>query len=135
MSSDSSKPPAAPGLYVVTNNPQQAAIDLFHCDLELVPAWARIVSDVSGNYRGTDDNSTVAIPTDEASIFPVGASNVFKKFVSPADEFMPFVNTKGQDVYAMNIVDKDRESWAKGELYSYPLYMCVQPQVLRRATL
>ncbi|NSY21895.1 major capsid protein [Agrobacterium vitis] len=87
------------------------------------------------NYRGTDDNSTVAIPTDEASIFPVGASNVFKKFVSPADEFMPFVNTKGQDVYAMNIVDKDREAWAKGELYSYPLYMCVQPQVLRRATL
>ncbi|MVA17426.1 major capsid protein [Agrobacterium vitis] len=87
------------------------------------------------NYRGTDDNSTVAIPTDEASIFPVGASNVFKKFVSPADEFMPFVNTKGQDVYAMNIVDKERESWAKGELYSYPLYMCVQPQVLRRATL
>ncbi|MVA55968.1 hypothetical protein [Agrobacterium vitis] len=55
MSSASSKPPAAPVLYVVTNNPQQAAIDLFHCDLELVPAWARIVSDVS---------AIAAIPTD-----------------------------------------------------------------------
>ncbi|MUO69187.1 hypothetical protein [Agrobacterium vitis] len=55
MSSASSKQPAAPGLYVVTNKPQAAAIDLFHCDLELVPAWARIVSDVSG---------IPAIPTD-----------------------------------------------------------------------
>ncbi|MCE6073408.1 hypothetical protein FS799_00870 [Agrobacterium vitis] len=55
MSSASSKPPTAPGLYVVTNRPQAAAIDLFHCDLELVPAWARIVSDVSG---------IPAIPTD-----------------------------------------------------------------------
>ncbi|MUO77646.1 hypothetical protein [Agrobacterium vitis] len=55
MSSASVKPSAAPGLYVVTNKPQAAAIDLFHCDLELVPAWARIVSDVSG---------IPAIPTD-----------------------------------------------------------------------
>lgn len=85
------------------------------------------------NYRGTDDASTVAIGADEAKFFPVGASDVFKKFMSPADEFMPFVNTKGQDVYAMNIIDKDREAWTKGELYSYPLYMCVKPQVLRKA--
>lgn len=84
------------------------------------------------NYRGTDDNSTVAIDPDEAKFFPVGARDVFKKFMSPADEFMPFVNTKGQDTYAMNIIDKDREAWTKGELYSYPLYMCVKPQVLRK---
>ncbi|TRL35500.1 major capsid protein [Rhizobium straminoryzae] len=85
------------------------------------------------NYRGTDDNSTVAIGADEARFFPVGATDVFKKFVSPADEFAPFVNTKGQDVYAMNIADKDRQSWVKGELYSYPLYMCMKPQCLRKS--
>ncbi|WP_414901174.1 major capsid protein [Rhizobium cremeum] len=85
------------------------------------------------NYRGTDDNSTVAIGSDEAKFFPVGAKDVFKKFVSPANEFMPFIGTKGQDVYAMNIEDKDRQAWVKGELYSYPLYMCVKPQVLRKA--
>ncbi|MVA28724.1 hypothetical protein [Agrobacterium vitis] len=71
MSSDSSKPPAAPGLYVVTNNPQQAAIDLFHCDLELVPAWARIVSDVSG---------IPAIPTDAKVINRwYGAGGLFEQ--------------------------------------------------------
>ncbi|MBB4005824.1 hypothetical protein [Allorhizobium taibaishanense] len=35
------------GLFVCTDNPQQAAIDLFRCDPELVPAWAKIVSDVA----------------------------------------------------------------------------------------
>lgn len=84
------------------------------------------------NYRGTDDNSTVAIDPDEVKFFPVGAKDVFKKFMAPANEFMPFVGTKGQDVYAMNILDRDREAWAKGELYSYPLYMCVRPQALRK---
>lgn len=84
------------------------------------------------NYRGTDDNSTVAIPVGEAKFFPAKARGVFKKFVAPANEFMPFVGTKGQDTYAMNIIDKDREAWTKGELYSYPLYMCVQPDVLQK---
>ena len=84
------------------------------------------------NYRGTDDGSTIAIPSDEARFFPVGATDVFKKFMSPADEFMPFVNTKGQDTYALNVVDKDRDAWTKGEQYSYPLYMCVKPQVLQK---
>ncbi|MUZ53053.1 hypothetical protein GOZ97_07545 [Agrobacterium vitis] len=58
MISASSKPPAAPGLYVVTNCPQAAAIDLFHCDLELVPAWARIVSDV-GDLAAIPTNAKV----------------------------------------------------------------------------
>ncbi|MDX3929218.1 MAG: major capsid protein [Shinella sp.] len=85
------------------------------------------------NYRGTDDNSTVAVPVDQAKFFPVGAKDVFKKAMAPA-EFGPFVNTRGQDTYALNIVDKDRQAWAKGELYSYPLYLVTLPEVLRRGT-
>jgi len=87
------------------------------------------------NYRGTDDNSTVAVPVDEAKFFPVGARGVFKKFMSPANEFMPFVNTKGQDTYAISVVDDDRQSFVKGELYSYPLYMCMRPEVLREGAI
>lgn len=86
------------------------------------------------NYRGTDDNSTVAVPTNQAKFFPVGAKDVFKKAMAPA-EFGPYVNTRGQDTYAINIVDKDRQAWTKGELYSYPLYLCTLPEVLRKATL
>lgn len=82
------------------------------------------------NYRGTDDNSTVAIGTNDAKFFPVGAKGVFKKAMAPA-EFGPYVNTLGQDLYALNIVDRDRQAWTKGELYSYPLYFCQRPDVLR----
>lgn len=85
------------------------------------------------NYRGTDDNSTVAVPTDQAKFFPVGAKDVFKQAMAPS-EFGPFVNTRGQDTYAINVVDKDRQAWTKGELYSYPLYLCTVPEVLRKAT-
>ncbi len=84
------------------------------------------------NYRGTDDNSTVAIDPDEAKFFPVGAKDVFKKAQAPA-EFGPYVNTLGQDTYAMNIPDRDRQAWTRGELYSYPLYFCQRPDVLRKA--
>ncbi|RDE07728.1 major capsid protein [Pelagibacterium lacus] len=85
------------------------------------------------NYRGTDDNSTVAIDPDEAKFFPVGARDVFKKAMAPA-EFGPYVNTLGQDVYAMNIPDRDRQAFTRGELYSYPLYFVQRPDVLRKGT-
>ena len=85
------------------------------------------------NYRGTDDNSTVAVATNEAKFFPIGANGVFKKAMAPA-EFGPFVNTLGLDSYAMNIPDRDRQAFTRGEIYSYPLYICQQPQVLRKGT-
>lgn len=86
------------------------------------------------NYRGTDDNSTVAIPTNEAKFFPVGARGFFKVAYAPA-EFAPFVNTPGRARYAMNIPDRDRQAWTRGEVYTYPLYMCTRPEALQRATL
>jgi len=86
------------------------------------------------NYRGTDDGTTVAVPTAEAKFFPIGATGVFEVAYSPL-EAAGFVNTPGQPLYAMNIPDRDRNMWVKGELYSYPLYMCSQPRVLRKGTL
>jgi hypothetical protein len=85
------------------------------------------------NYRGTDDNSTVAVDNDKAILFPVGARDVFKEVLSPA-EFDPWVNTLGQREYAFTIPDLERGAFVHGELYSYPLYMCQRPQVLRTLT-
>lgn len=82
------------------------------------------------NYRGSDDNSTVAIDPDEAKFFPVGARGVFKKAMAPA-EFGPYIGTPGQDTYMLNILDRDRQAWTRGELYSYPLYLCQRPDLLR----
>jgi len=85
------------------------------------------------NYRGTDTGSTVAIADGEAKFFPIGASGVFKKAMAPA-EFGPYVQTLGMDTYALNIPDRERQAWTRGEIYSYPLYICQQPQVLRKGT-
>ncbi len=83
------------------------------------------------NYRGTDDESTVAIGADEAHFFPVGASEMFEVAFAPA-EFGPYVNTPGLELYALSIPDRDRQAWVRTELYSYPLYICKRPEVLRR---
>ena len=84
------------------------------------------------NYRGTDDKSTVAVNNDECQFFPVGAPDAFKAGFSPA-EFLPFVNTPGQDVYAMVVPDLARQAFVRPEVYSYPLFMCTRPGMLQRA--
>lgn len=83
------------------------------------------------NYRGSDDTSTIAIPTDEVKFFPVGAPGIFKRALAPAETF-DFVNTPGKPMYIIPIFDRDRNSWWRAEVYSYPLHICTRPEVLRR---
>lgn len=85
------------------------------------------------DYRGTDDGSDIAVAAKEAKFFPVG-TDLFDHIMAPADEFMPYVGAPGQNIYSMNLVDRDRQSWVRNEQYSYPLFMCNQPGVLRKAT-
>jgi hypothetical protein len=80
------------------------------------------------NYRGTDDNSTVAIPAKKVKFFPVGAP-IFQIAHAPAERF-EFVNTPGQETYSWIVADRDRDSWADVEQYSYPLHVCLMPQAL-----
>jgi hypothetical protein len=84
------------------------------------------------NYRGTDDNSTVAIAPGQCKFYPVGGKDVFEVAQSPAETF-DFVNTPGQPSYAMLIPDRDRNAWIKPEVYSYPLHICTRPAMLQRA--
>lgn len=85
------------------------------------------------NYRGTDDASTVAVAATEAKFFPVGAQDMFKHVMAPMGT-QEFVNTPGQSVYALTVPDRERMMWVKGEIYSYPLFLCSQPRALRKAT-
>lgn len=86
------------------------------------------------NYRGTDDNSTVAVPPTKCKFFPVGASGMFAVAFSPGESF-DIVNTLGRPLYNVAIVDRERNAWVQSELYSYPLFMCLRPQVLQSARL
>ena len=80
------------------------------------------------NYRGTDDNSTVAVSSTGVRFFPVGAG-IFQVAQAPAERF-EFVNTPGQETYSWIVLDKDRDMWADVEVYSYPLHVCVLPAAL-----
>lgn len=84
------------------------------------------------NYRGSDDNSTVAVPVDKCKFYPVGGKDVFQVAWSPAETF-DFVNTPGQPSYAMLVPDRDRNAWIKPEVYSYPLHICTRPAMLQSA--
>lgn len=83
------------------------------------------------NYRGSDDNSTVAIGTDKAKFVPVNVPGLFDVAFSPC-ESMTYVNTPGKPLYSMMILDDDREMWARPEVYSYPLFICTRPAALFR---
>ena len=94
-------------------------------------AWGRF--DFGGisweNYRGTDDGE-VGISPNEVQFFPVNAG-AFEVARSPGESF-DWVNTPGLPWYALQVPDKDRNSYVDIELYSYPLYICSAPQALLR---
>lgn len=79
------------------------------------------------NYRGTDDGS-FGVNTDNCHFVPLGAG-IFRWAMSPGEK-MEHVGTMGQDVYSWIVTDKDRDSWADVEVYSYPLPVCTMPQAL-----
>lgn len=84
------------------------------------------------NYRGTDDGSTIAIGTEKARFFPVGAPDVFGLAYAPF-EAADFANTPGEDEYAIVVRDQERNFWWQPEIYSYPLHYCRAPELLFRA--
>ncbi|MGN7867783.1 major capsid protein [Paracoccus sp. 22332] len=86
------------------------------------------------NYRGTDDKSTIAVGTDKAQFFPVGARGAFKVGWAPADEFKPYLGQRGREYVGMVLADPSgRDAWDRVELYSYPLFIATRPEMLLRA--
>lgn len=85
------------------------------------------------NYRGTDDNATVAIDTDDARFFPVGIPGLYSEYYAPAD-FMDTVDSIGLPRYAKTAVDQEFGRWVKLHTQQNPLALCNRPQVLIRGT-
>lgn len=81
------------------------------------------------NYRGTDDNSTIAIATDKVKFIPVGIPGLFQEILAPYEGFGA-MNSLGLPIYVLMVWDRDRDQWARCETYSYPMYMATRPEVL-----
>lgn len=82
------------------------------------------------NYRGTDDNSTVAIGTEKVRFLPVGIPDVFQTVYSPG-ESIEMVGTMGQPRYARQVPDPSGyNEFVEIDVATYPLHMCLAPQAL-----
>ena len=79
------------------------------------------------NYRGV---GSVAIPTTQARIFPLGVPGLFKQLFSPADT-MEAVNTLGLVKYALAVPDPSgKNKFIELETQSNPITFCTRPKVL-----
>jgi hypothetical protein len=84
------------------------------------------------NYRGTDDGSTIAIDTNKAKFFPVGARGAFKVGFAPANEFKPYLNQRAREYYGLVLPDTSgRDAWDRVEIYSYPIFICTRPEMIQ----
>lgn len=104
--------------------------------LENMPGYSAIEIEniVFINYRGTDDESAIAIGSEKARFFPIGARGAFQVGWAPASEFKPYLNKRGQELYGLILEDKSgREEWDRAEVYSYPLFICTRPEMLLSA--
>lgn len=82
------------------------------------------------NYRGTDDNSTVAIGSTKCRFIPVGIPDVFQSVYSPGESF-EVVNTMGQEFYSKTVLDPSGyNEFVEIDVASYRLDMCLAPQAL-----
>jgi len=82
------------------------------------------------NFRGTADDTTIAIPDNKVIFYPVG-TDIFKVFYGPHDSFAT-VNTPGVPMYVVQTFDRDRDQWVRYENWTYPLIACLQPACLQR---
>jgi hypothetical protein len=87
-----------------------------------------------GSGASQEGGGALAIPSNEARFFPVGAPGIFQRGLAPA-ESEQWVNTLGKPEYVQMIFDRDRQEWVRAELSVYPLHICTRPEVLFSATM
>ncbi len=80
------------------------------------------------NYRGTDDNTTIAIESDKCKLIP-RYPGMFSEILAPYEAF-PEMNTPGLPEYVRTVPDMARQQFVDLEVYSYPMYVARRPDLL-----
>ncbi len=86
------------------------------------------------NYRGSTLGE-IAVPTNDAIFFPIGAQDVFDVYWAPG-ETMRDIGSEGRPEYPYIQPDVRDQMPSHVDIYlrSYPLYACIFPKALLRAT-
>lgn len=87
------------------------------------------------NYMGTDDGTTIAVETNLAYFFPIGAKDVFVTYLAPGETFDQVgLGMKGKPLYPMIRPDvRAHPEFVDILLRRYPLPACIYPKALMRA--
>lgn len=87
------------------------------------------------HYMGTDDGTTIAIPTNEARFFPMNAKDVFVKYMAPGETLSQVgPGVKGKEQYVILRIDpRDDPEFIEIIVRRYHLHACLFPQALSRA--
>lgn len=84
------------------------------------------------HYRGTDDNSTIAIASNTAKVFPVGVPGMWQHIMGPMNESIPLINQPGLRYYPFLERDKsEKQQWVQPEIYTYPLMVNARPDLVQ----
>lgn len=84
------------------------------------------------NYRGTDDESTVAIGTNDGHAFPTNAPGAFEHIKAPGESFSD-LGAIGKDLYSLITPDPSgHDRFVDLETIAYPLMACMRPKMLRK---
>src|SRR5579859_6706001 len=79
------------------------------------------------NYRGSDDATTVGVPTSKVKFFPRRAPGVFREAMAPHPAG-PFLGTPGKKEYVVPEIDIQGQEWWRMKVYAYPLFICTRPE-------
>lgn len=84
------------------------------------------------NYRGTNDNSTVAVGSDKCIFAPVNVPGLFAEYFAPADTFGA-INQPGIPRYMQIAPDRDFDRFVQVRSQTNPLPICTYPKILMTA--
>lgn len=88
------------------------------------------------HYRGTDDGSTIAVPSNKARVFPVGVPGMWQHVMGPMNESLPLLNQPGRRYYPFLEKDQsEKKQWVQPEIYAYPLFVNARPDLVLTVTI
>jgi hypothetical protein len=100
-------------------------------------SWTTItLGGVTWHHYYGDDDQKLAIASDEAAFFPMGAKDVFKVYYMPGENFAQ-ANLPGLPLYSVTSPDyrPNYNEWVEVAVKSYPVFANLAPQSLFRGKL
>lgn len=78
-------------------------------------------------YRG---NTQIGITASQCKIFPTGVPGMFKHVMGPNNEQFETMHQMGRRYYPLLVRDTQRDQWVQPEIYSYPGFLNMRPDLV-----